>query len=742
MYKIFLLVSVFFLSDLKIVSSQGRKGKNNSTEKSNSEVDPPLDYKKAEQIAIQANALLKQGELKAADSLINESINLYPTKTIFEYAKTLCELSDMVTANDIMDKAYERVKSFKPTKIVVLEPIPSKFVDGRMVSVLREYEIERALMNFGWDTYLINREFGGWKREIQLLEKLTVLNIKKDPSKSPDAFKAINYDIEYEFLTEMTWNLAVKKKEYDKAINLVNQIPSTLYYSEETRHSHLASIYYQKNDIEEFLKHIEFLKAGYKTGQYKWKFIAYAELGRNEEAVANFEKLKKSEYYELTNDIFYGLALIDLNKKKYRDALINLDSALYHRHKGIVTANIFLVDRWKIFKLIGDSYAGLGQYDKARDNYNVALLAYPEYEPAITALAKLETDLVSQSSTDKTAPVIILLDPSPQRGLIINSAEANATIKGQATDPSGIKEVTINGKVVYSQRGGDFWGEITLKYGVNKVTIGAVDLRGNKSEQVFNIEKKTGNTASSEPVLNKGKNYALLLAAQNYADHKIPSLENPVGDAVKLKLILKNNYNFDESNIITLFNPEKNDIKRQLLELTNIIRSEDNLLIFYAGHGIWVDKEKKGYWMLIDSKLDDANTWLPNKDVLDLIAKLPARHTLLITDACFSGSVFKTRGLDLGKKDETNPTMVQRMNEKISRVAITSGNDTEVPDKSVFMKYLVKALSENKEKYLTAQKMFINHIIESVMTETKTEPRYGTLELAGHVGGDFIFIKK
>ena len=29
-----------------------------------------------------------------------------------------------------------------------------------------------------------------------------------------------------------------------------------------------------------------------------------------------------------------------------------------------------------------------------------------------------------------------------------------------------------------------------------------------------------------------------------------------------------------------------------------------------------------------------------------------------------------------------------------------------------------------------------------MMTETKTEPRYGTLELAGHVGGDFIFIKK
>ena len=140
---------------------------------------------------------------------------------------------------------------------------------------------------------------------------------------------------------------------------------------------------------------------------------------------------------------------------------------------------------------------------------------------------------------------------------------------------------------------------------------------------------------------------------------------------------------------------------------------------------------------MANAKRNDVNTWLPNKDVLDLIAKIPSRHTLLITDACFSGGVFKTRSI--GKNA---PAAIQSMNEKISRVAITSGNDTEVPDESVFMKYLIKALSENKEQYLTAQKMFITQIIEAVMTETKTEPRYGTLELAGHVGGDYIFAKK
>jgi len=38
--------------------------------------------------------------------------------------------------------------------------------------------------------------------------------------------------------------------------------------------------------------------------------------------------------------------------------------------------------------------------------------------------------------------------------------------------------------------------------------------------------------------------------------------------------------------------------------------------------------------------------------------------------------------------------------------------------------------------------MMISQIVEAVMTESKTEPGYGTLELAEHVGGDFIFSKK
>jgi hypothetical protein len=388
---------------------------------------------------------------------------------------------------------------------------------------------------------------------------------------------------------------------------------------------------------------------------------------------------------------------------------------------------------------MGDAYTGLKQFDTAKDYYNLSLLFYPDYEPTKTALAQLKSLMVTTTATDKTPPVITVTEPSVKRGLEIVTAGTDILVRGTAQDPSGLKAVTINGQLVFSQADGNFWGNIVLKEGINKIIVKATDGAGNSAEQSFNIEKKA-NVAASDivPVTTKeGKNYCLLIGAQNYEDINIPSLENPIQDAVRLKLILKKDYDFEDGTIFTLFNPGANDVKRKLLELITIIQPEDNLLIFYAGHGIWVEKEKKGYWLLVDAKRNDSTTWLQNKDVLNLIAKLPSRHTLLITDACFSGGVFKSRSIS---KDA--PAALKTINEKISRVAITSGNDTEVPDESVFMKYLVKALTENKEKYLTAQKMFITQIMEAVMTETKTEPRYGTLELAGHIGGDYIFSKK
>ncbi len=702
-------------------------------------IDPPAEYKQAEQLAATASLELQNGNINKADSLITVSISLYPTKSVVDYCRELCKLPDVKQANAVAERLMQGVRNFSKPELLCLESIPMTYVNGKMERGLKSIEKQRVLFNTAMDIYGLNREFGDINSCIRWLTVMAEIPLKNTTDEQKGT-----YDVEFNQQRSYALYLLMAKKEYDKALAFAEAMPITKFNTQETKDMSLGSIYFEKGDFPKMLEIIDRLPATYETVKDIWKFMAYAMMGKNTEALNYYEKYRKTPGSIQTNQFFYFLAMIDLNKSDYNGALRNLDSALNYRLTGTNAwmASMQLVDRWKLFKSIGDAYAGLKQFDKAKDNYNIALLAYPDYEPAVAALTKLESSVATTTSTDKTPPSITVTEPSVKRGLQVTVAGNDVLVRGNAIDPSGLKSVSINGQAVYAQASGTFWGNVVLKDGNNKITIKATDGAGNVGEQTFEITKTTAvvtnNTEIITPVVEKeGKNYCLLIAAQNYKDASIPSLDNPIQDAVRLKLILKKSYNFSDENIITLFNPDANDIKRQLLELTNTIQPEDNLLIFYAGHGIWVEKEKKGYWLMTDAKRNDPNTWVSNKDVLNLIAKLPSRHTLLITDACFSGGVFKTRAV--GKDASAS---IKMMDEKISRVAITSGNDTEVPDESVFMRYLVKALTENKDKYMPAQKMFISYIMEAVMAEGKTEPRYGTLELAGHVGGDYIFIKK
>ena len=738
MILIYRLVIVFFIliSFSAIAQTKQEKATNLEMEKMmgwQEAIETPNSYKEASLFIDSAIDKLQKGDVNKAEEMVRQSIALYPTIRVFDYVKQICRLSDINKARVIMDELYVKVASLSSKNILVLDEYPFIIENGIKVKKIRPVDKDRALFMYAQRISLIYKEFGNINQYTNSLKIL--LNIHFKPN---NAFRDVElYLQEYSkiFLSKI-------EKDYSNALKLISESKVTESNTVLVKEQEILSVYIESGEYEKALDKIKNLPPSYVYIAAKYSLKVNALLGNNDQALLNYKKYISNPNLLIGNDDYYYLAIIDLNKKEFDKALVNLENALHKKMGGIYEGlNIegLLIEKYKVYKAMGDAYTGLKQFDKAKDYYNLSMLFYPDYEPTKTALAQLKSLMLTTTATDKTPPVISVTEPSVKRGLEIVTAGTDILVRGTAQDPSGLKAVTINGQLVFSQADGNFWGNIVLKEGITKIIVKATDGAGNTSEYPFEIEKKLAVATSTivPVVVKEGKNYCLLIGAQNYEDLNIPSLENPIQDAVRLKLILKKDYDFEEGTIFTLFNPGANDVKRKLLELITVIQPEDNLLIFYAGHGIWVEKEKKGYWLLVDAKRNDSTTWLQNKDVLNLIAKLPSRHTLLITDACFSGGVFKTRSIG---KDA--PAALKTINEKISRVAITSGNDTEVPDESVFMKYLVKALTENKEKYLTAQKMFITQIMEAVMTETKTEPRYGTLELAGHIGGDYIFAKK
>ncbi len=232
--------------------------------------------------------------------------------------------------------------------------------------------------------------------------------------------------------------------------------------------------------------------------------------------------------------------------------------------------------------------------------------------------------------------------------------------------------------------------------------------------------------------------YALIIAVQQYTDPKVNSLEFPSQDATRLKDILSKAYSFEARNISFLKDPDRSTIIEELDRLTQQITPDDSLLIFYAGHGYWDEKLKQGFWLPSNARRDSRAEWLSNSTLRDYLGGIRAKHVLLIADACFSGSIFKTR--DAFSEEAAS---VQELYRLPSRKAMTSGAMKTVPDRSVFIDYLVKRLNENQESYLSAEELF-SSMRKAVINNSpnRQTPQYGEIREAGDEGGDFVFVRR
>ena len=233
-----------------------------------------------------------------------------------------------------------------------------------------------------------------------------------------------------------------------------------------------------------------------------------------------------------------------------------------------------------------------------------------------------------------------------------------------------------------------------------------------------------------------GKYYALIMGVNEYDDENINDLDEALKDAGNLYEILTKSYTFNPENVTYLQNPKNADIIIALDHYEKVITPADNFLIFYAGHGYWDERTQKGYWLPSDASRENTVNWFRNSTLTGYISGIKSRHTLVIADACFSGSIFKTRdafgNMDMG---------VERLYKLPSRKAMTSGTLKEVPDKSVFLEYLSKRLVENGENYLSAEQLFFS-FKTAVLNNSQTIPQFGEISNAGDEGGDFIFIRK
>jgi WD40 repeat protein len=374
-------------------------------------------------------------------------------------------------------------------------------------------------------------------------------------------------------------------------------------------------------------------------------------------------------------------------------------------------------------------------------------------ETEITQVENKVIDSLKAESTDKeqgmenlnlkeeiqnTYPLIEIYSPA----FTNNSANYDQpviTIIGRINDPEGINAFLINNTVVKLSDAGVFQFNLDLIKGKNTIELVAINNGGKMNKRTVVVECTSENASSEKPKITdiqKGKYYALIIGIDEYKDEGIPDLDNPISDAEALYNVLVSHYTFEKENIIFLKNPILDEMILALDELGRKLTVDDNLLMFYAGHGHWDDKGKLGYWLPSDAEMYNTVKWFRNSTLRDFIGSIQTRHTFLIADACFSGAIFKTRS------GITEPSQgIQKLYELPSRKAMTSGILQQVPDESVFIKYLVKRLEENEEKYLSSEELF-SSFKTAVMNNSPNVPQFGTIQNVGDEGGDFIFITR
>ena len=234
-----------------------------------------------------------------------------------------------------------------------------------------------------------------------------------------------------------------------------------------------------------------------------------------------------------------------------------------------------------------------------------------------------------------------------------------------------------------------------------------------------------------------GRYHALVIGIDNYK--QLPKLNTAVNDARAVAGVLEKDYGF---NVTLLLEPTRNDIVDALDALRETLGPNDNLLIYYAGHG-WLDREvDRGYWLPIDAEPKRRRDWVSNATVTDTLKALSAKHVMVIADSCYSGTL--VRGADVGARTRTGDYWKQ-MATKWARVAITSGGLEPVADAgsgghSPFAKAFIDALADNTT-VMDGTTLF-SKMRRPVMVSAQQTPQYADVREAGHDGGDFLFVRK
>lgn len=239
-----------------------------------------------------------------------------------------------------------------------------------------------------------------------------------------------------------------------------------------------------------------------------------------------------------------------------------------------------------------------------------------------------------------------------------------------------------------------------------------------------------------------GRFTAVVIGIDDYADPNIPDLRTAADDAEAMAQTLTELYGFRNIRLLRNREATRGNIIAVFRKIAGQLGEHDNLLIYYAGHGELDRLIGDGWWIPADARAGRIETYLENTTIQKYLRAIKARHVLLISDSCFSGTLFgETRSLPPYINDQFYLDLYNLR----SRWGMTSGNKTPVSDAgfgghSAFSGPLINFLQSNRKPYITPREIYAA-IGPVVRNNSEQMPICRPLKMTHDQGGEFVFIR-
>ena len=188
------------------------------------------------------------------------------------------------------------------------------------------------------------------------------------------------------------------------------------------------------------------------------------------------------------------------------------------------------------------------------------------------------------------------------------------------------------------------------------------------------LNRELKNSPKTEQAAPLGRKIITVVGVDNYTYW--PKLRNAVSDALGVHKLFTEKFGF-ESPLEQLLNEAvTKDALNELVQdqLPTLLQADDSLIFFFAGHGqtresiVGGKTVETGYIIPVTAPTDKWGAYLQLNPFLRDLASLPAKHILVILDACRSGFA-------LGSAMQTYRDAVRyeaELTRRVSRKVITS----------------------------------------------------------------------